>query len=367
MRAIWFLIALSVAGLATSHADSPASVRRDKALRGIEACLKRNWVPSRECKNLNEDVETLVAIYREGDKTVLPTLLRFTYLTGFYGEALTSDPDGFLTAVSHLSEKDQRAVVAGIAGQTFGLTRAQFDAVRATLMEVPDSSPNYQIARACLKTLEAENASFLINYFPPQTFSSRAGDFEVHWFAGELYALGEQPVWPPPSGGERTYRITVLPSFFPPESVTLTVTPDGTGQIDFRTLDPRSHGLVADGPHATSPQQFADFLTALNRIEFWQLPTELPPDPHHILVDGTYWILEGAQDGGYHIILRTCPGKTPFGEAAQKLFDLAGHKSKGGCRSSPVHSRARAEYREQRSSALRAQLGEVASRRTTDN
>jgi hypothetical protein len=96
-------------------------------------------------------------------------------------------------------------------------------------------------------------------------------------------------------------------------------------------MDLRSHRLNVDGARAVAPQQAADFAATLNRIHFWQLPPEFPPDPHHRLVDGTEWILEGVENGSYHIIVRECPGRTPFSEAAGKLFDLAGQKSRGGC------------------------------------
>jgi len=326
-----FLIAFSLAGSALPQADSSENAKRDKALQGVEACLRRNWVPSRECKNLKRDIETLIGVYQQGDKSVLSTLLKFTYLTEFYGDAITSDPDGFLTAVSRLPEAEQRAVAAGIAGPNFGLPRARFDAVRATLMKVPDSSSNYELARTLLRAVEAENASFLVNYFPPKTFTGRAADFQVHWFSKEFYSLENEPMWPPAAGGGGTYRVTVLPAFVAPESVTMTVMSDGTGQIQFRTLDLRGHRLNVGGVHAVSQQQAADFAAILNRVQFWQLPPELPPDLRHVVMDGTRWILEGMQNGSYHIIVRECPGKTSFAEAAGKLFNLSGQKSKGGC------------------------------------
>jgi hypothetical protein len=321
------MIASAVVVASSSSADSETSARRDKALKGIEACLKRNEVSSRQCKNLNKDVQTLVDVYRQGDKTVLPTLLRFTYLCDFFGEALVGDPEGFLSAVSHLPELDRQAVASGVAGGMFGLLRLRFEAVRATLTAVPDSSPNYQLARTCLLTLETNNASFLVNYFPPQTFTGRAGDFQVHWFSRELYALGEKPLWPPASESERTYRITVLPAFTIPESVTLTVLADGSGQIRFRATDARHEHLNVEGVSTISSQQVADFTALLNRVQFWQMPTE----SRQLGLDGAEWILEGVQRGNYHIVLRWCPSKTPFGEAGRSLFDLAGHKSRGTC------------------------------------
>jgi hypothetical protein len=170
------------------------------------------------CRGLRKNVQTLVDIYRQGDRTVLPVLLRLrlTYLSDFYGEALVGDPDGFLSVASHLSEAEQHGVAIGIAGGMFGLQRPRFEAVRAVLTTVQDLSPNYTLARMCLVTLEAENASSLVNYFPPQTFTGRGGDFKTHWFSRELNGLEEKPLWPPASGNERVYRLTVLPAFSGP-------------------------------------------------------------------------------------------------------------------------------------------------------
>jgi hypothetical protein len=67
MQASCLVIASAVAVATSSYADSATSARRDSALKGIEACLRRNEVSSRECKNLNKDVQPLVDVYRQGD------------------------------------------------------------------------------------------------------------------------------------------------------------------------------------------------------------------------------------------------------------------------------------------------------------
>src|SRR5271170_7862048 len=95
-----------------SYADSSLAARRDIALKAMSSCMQRNEVSRRECKKLNANVQTLVGVYKQGDKTVLPTLFKFTYLTDFYGDALLADPDGFLTEMGRLPEKEQRAVAA---------------------------------------------------------------------------------------------------------------------------------------------------------------------------------------------------------------------------------------------------------------
>ena len=57
-----------MAPTALSYADSPPTTTRDKALEGIQACLHRNEVSSRECKHLNRDVQTVVEVDTRDDK-----------------------------------------------------------------------------------------------------------------------------------------------------------------------------------------------------------------------------------------------------------------------------------------------------------
>jgi len=328
MRTSCYLIVLTVAISTSPYARSSPDAKREAALKGIDACLRRNEVSSRECRGLEKNVEILKDVYRQGDRTVLPMLLRLIYLTEFFGQTLVADPDGFLTAVSNLSEADQRAVAAGLAGGRHGLTRPQFDEIRATLRKMPDSSLNYKLARECLATLEATNASFLVDYFPPETFVGRSGNFAVRWFSREMYALGEKPLWPPRPGSETTYRITVLPALSARrESVALTVLADGTGRVKFRMKDSRRRDLDADDLYTINTQHAANFSAAWNRSDFWKLPTESTDRG----LDGVEWILEAVQNDRYHVIVRWCPSKTPFGQLGRDLFDLAGHKHPGGC------------------------------------
>jgi hypothetical protein len=327
MRARCFLIVLSMVVSTASYADSSADAKRDAALKGIDACLRRNEASSRECKTLNKNVETLTVVYRQGDRTVLPTLLRFTYLTEFFGETLVADPDGFLSAVSKLSEADQHSVAAGLAGGMFGLARPRFDAVRATLRNIPDSSPDYKLAAKCLATLETINALFLVDYFPPETFVGHYGDFQLRWFSREMYALEEKPLWPPVLDNETTYRMTIVSAFLGAESVTLTVLPDGTGRVRFQTTNVQHSPLDTGNLYTINTQQLANFSAALNRSNFWSSPTESSNSGF----DGAEWILEGAQKDRYHVVVRWCPSKTPFRQVGRDLFDLAGRESPGGC------------------------------------
>jgi hypothetical protein len=337
MRIVTSLFAVLVSVL--SSADLSPTARRDAALKGINACVQRNDVSSRECKKLNANVHTLVEVYKQGDKTVLPTLFQFSYLTDFYGDALLADPDGFLTAMGRLLEKDQKAVAVGIAGGMFGLhSRERFAAIRELLAKRPESESTKRISQVCLQTLERQNASFFLSYFPPQTFTSRASDFQVRWYSADMYALGERPIWHPPDG-ETTYRFTYLPAFTGPTVITLTASPDGEERIAIKTITGDREITSIDETVAVSRDRLTRFFTLLDQAHFWATPTELPRlGQARLGQDGAEWIMEGVQDGKYRTVVRWCPDierqsseEISFADAGHFLFELAGHKHVGGC------------------------------------
>jgi hypothetical protein len=317
-----------------SFADLSPSARRDAALKAIDACTKRNDVASRECRKLNANVETLIGVYKQGDKTVLPTLFRFTYLTDFYGEALLSDPRTFLTAMSQLQDENQKAVAVGIAGGMFGLrSKQRFEMVRSALNEIPDSAQIKGTAEVCLRALERINASFFQSYFPPKTFTSRAADFKVHWFSSEMYALGEKPLWPPVSS-EEIYRLTYLPAFSGPAVLTLIAKPDREGQITIKELGIDRNVTTLDETLDVSPKRITQFIDLLDQAHFWTIPTE----SEQLGTDGAEWIVEGVQNGRYRTVVRFCPKFTSnsveqkaFAQAGILLFEMSGHRYTGGC------------------------------------
>jgi len=319
---------LAVLGLVATlaYADTPNGAKRDEAKRKIEACLKRNEVSSRQCKNVNKNLQTLIEVYWQGDKTVLPLLLRFTYMTNFLADALVSDPEGFLAVVSQLSEPERQNVASGIAGAVYGISQPRFEAVRTTLTRVSASSPNYEVARLCLLSLEVENAYLLAHYFPPQESGGPPANF-VSWFSRDLYALEEKPLWPPSPESKQTYRVTVFPTFTVPKSVTLTLMPDGTGEVRFRATDRGRYHLATNTTLSISSQQVTDFANTLNRVRFWEQPTNATQAGYNF--DGAEFILEGVRDGRYHIVVRWCPGNSAFGEAVRGLLRFGDSKFSG--------------------------------------
>src|SRR5215469_4599769 len=246
-----------------SFADSSPCAKRDAALKAINACIERNEASSRECRKLNENVETLAEIYKQGDKSVLPTLFRFTYLTDFYGDALLGDPKRFLSALNELREKDRKPVAADIAGPMIGLrSKERFEAIRAVLNGIPDASPFKPTSQLCLKTLERMNAAAFKTYFPPKTFSSPAADLRVRWYSAEMYALGENPLWPPSIGPGATYRLTYSASSGP-TAIILSVSPDGKGRVNIKTLDGEREVMKVDETALATRDQLDRFFALL--------------------------------------------------------------------------------------------------------
>ena len=336
MSKLAFLV-FAVAMSLPSYGELSIAARRDKALKGINACERRNEASSRECKHQNQNITTLIDVYKAGDKSVLPTLFRFTYLTNFYDEALLSDTDAFLGALVKLSEDNQQAVAVGIAGGTFGLrNKERFDAIRSLLTSVPDSSPMKDISQRCLGTLERNNASFLISYFPPQTFTDRAAELRIVWYSRGLYALGEKPLWSSSADAETTYRFTHFGAFTPPKTMILRVQPDGKARINLKATTRDRDSVQLDETADITQSRLNAFLDLLNQAHFWNMPTD-PPPSRTLGHDGADWMLEAVQNGAYHVVVRWCPDarraaeEGAFADAARFLFELAGHKYAGGC------------------------------------
>lgn len=331
---LWITLTLIAGVTSLSCADSSSTKNRDEVLKRIDSCLQSNDVSSRKCKHQNQDVQTLVEIYRKGDKSVLPTLFEFTYLTEFYDETLLSDGDDFLIAISGLPEKEQRSVADGIAGGMFGIkTEDVFEQVRARLQEIPDSSPAKAVSQLCLRNVEIDNASYFVDYFPPLSLTGPAAKFQIHWFSREMYALGERPLWPQDSGQGATFRLTVLPAFSGPSVVTLTIGQSGATRVAIRKLNLDRQAMEIDEERQAPQAELTSLLTDLDQAHFWAMPSERKS----VGLDGADWILEGKHGNTYHVVERWCPNyhttpeEAPFADALRLLFKLAGYPYQSGC------------------------------------
>jgi hypothetical protein len=331
IRIVCAATVLSPASLLST--DSPLLARRDQAQSRIALCMHSNDVSSHQCKTLNRDVQTLVDVYKQGDKSVLPTLFQFTYLSDFYDETLLSDADAFLTAMTRLPEKDRRAVAFGVGG---GISKIRskdvFELVRKQLQDVPNTSPTKPVAQLCLEVVETNNASFFVNYFPPQSFAGLSGGMRVRWYSSKMYALREKPLWPAVND-QNIYRLTYIGAFSGSRVITLKVQQDQSGMVHANTLREIREESSPETTISILPSQVEEFFAQLEAAHFWDAATERPNNGR----DGAEWLLEGVRDGKYKIVDRWCPGlshsseEQAFAETGRLLFALAGYKRPGSC------------------------------------
>lgn len=322
--------------------QSPRAISKESALARLHSCTQGKW-SDRNCSNLNVYINVLIDAYRSGDRSVLPELLNFSYLTEFFDDTLLSDPDGFLSALRTLPAGCQEAAADGASGPQFQTLRtSRFLALKAVLEAVPASSPNRVPADICLRALKEHNASLFVDYFPPDTFTGPAATFTTEWFSRVLYGFDESPLWRNSPDSEETWRFTYIGAWGRSETVTLSVRSDGTGRAQVKWRDPatgdppETGSLRVPGPVEVSADQVKRFLDTLNQAEFWEAPSEVRSKS--LGQDGAEWLLEGVRGSRYHLVTRWCPGvesrsvqSLAFADACRLLLEFVSHPFKGEC------------------------------------
>lgn len=303
------------------------------AERRIVSCYATD-LRGRDCtpQSLLKDGNTLLASYRAGDRSVLPSLMRVNALSvglqslngKFFAQAMLDDLDGFLSALSSTqNEKDAwlNSEATGSACDCSGIAIAPFNEIRGKLRNVRRESAFFNLAQQCRRDLEDTNATLIVTYFPPNTFVSPGGDFMVHWYSSVFYELGEKPLWPA-NPKKVTYRFVWIRSFHDPVSITMDVQPEGTGQLylHINGLIPRE---LESKSQSLTKEQVERVLALINGTSFWKMTTKGGPQGN----DGAEWVLEGIQGGRYHVVTRWNASGTVFGKALLEFLRLSNYYS----------------------------------------
>jgi hypothetical protein len=148
-------------------------------------------------------------------------------------------------------------------------------------------------------------------YFPPGVFDSDSKKDQS--YSRHLRALQEPSLWKESLSNKnaRVYRFLWLRSFHHPISARLEVKPDGSSVLFYKVCN----GTGGYGPgklartktlHIAKPMtdDMADFL---REAGFWDLPPIEQVAPDVVRVDGAQWILEGVENGRYHVVDRWSP------------------------------------------------------------
>lgn len=166
---------------------------------------------------------------------------------------------------------------------------------------------------AILFLLNAAPAPTQSQYFPNGTFAEQgdAEAFVVTWYSHALKSLEEPSLWELSRNDKHAvvYRFLWLRSFHHPVAIRINIASDGTAEVATKVssgaggYDPGR--LIEKQTEKLSAIQVKDLIEQVRSAKFWELPTEEKRASFGI--DGARWILEGIQDGNYHIVDRWSP------------------------------------------------------------
>lgn len=170
---------------------------------------------------------------------------------------------------------------------------------------------------AILFLLNAAPAPAQSQYFPKGTFVAEGNGEAIllTWYSRELKGLEEPSLWTLSRNDKHAvaYRFLWLRSFHHPVAIRLMIAPDGTAVVITKVssgaagYDPGR--LIENHTEKLSAIEVKHLLDQMNSAHFWELPTEEKKKNPSIEIDGAQWILEGIQDGNYHIVDRWSPPK----------------------------------------------------------
>jgi len=156
-------------------------------------------------------------------------------------------------------------------------------------------------------------------WFPPEVDASLAS-----WFARQLDALEEQPLWPP-SHTIEIYRLTWLRTFHQPIAVRLEISSD-QGRILGKACS--GAGGYEPGSLVDRTEQLLTAEVARGHASRLELTDPLPPTAQLVL-DGSRWILESVRDGHYTFREVASPDEGQFLDGCLALIEASGLVVKG--------------------------------------
>ena len=177
------------------------------------------------------------------------------------------------------------------------------------------------------KTIPRDPPDTHPQYFPEGVFhnSSESGwfqGFKERWYAKHLRAMRE------PSLSEASkdhsivaYRFLWLRTFHSPIAIRLIIHVDGTATLTEKMTNGKggykAGNLTLNETYELTKTQVEEFLGLLQRASFWSAPSEDGTGGD----DGAQWVLEGVENGRYHIVDRWSPKKSDFERVCLFLFE----------------------------------------------
>src|SRR5215469_2207695 len=189
-------------------------------------------------------------------------------------------------------------------------------------LSAQNTSPTHLLPIASEKEYQ-ENGS---RYFPAGTISTpkdTSSDPFGNSLAWQLRSIGEPPL-STSSGNSEIYAYRLILLTFPAGRtfvLRLQIAKDHTGELFVKETDPGGTVLLEKRVRV-SDAQTDQFLGFVEKSDFWKLPTREEADER--IYDGSYWFIEAAGQGKYHMVYRRAPDAGPFTDIGRCLVkDLA--------------------------------------------
>jgi hypothetical protein len=164
------------------------------------------------------------------------------------------------------------------------------------------------------------------DYFPTGVLGQEDA-FTTSWYGAMLQSLEEPSLWQQSQAdpGLHAYRFLWLRTFDAPIAVRLTLGQDAGHELVWKVADGaggyEGGDLDVEESRSVTDEEAEAFLSLLERSGFWRLPSV----GEQMGLDGARWILEGIQNGRYHLVDRWSPDENEedaFRDAALTLVRL---------------------------------------------
>lgn len=160
-------------------------------------------------------------------------------------------------------------------------------------------------------------------YVPLETFQGiESARYRIKWYSNELRNLKEPVLIN--SQSDKVFRFTYLRSFHNPIVIGIENT---NNKIKIYRKELAGDGteepakIINDKSKELTVKEWTDIVSAINSIDFWNLPSTNIPDGI-IQMDGAQWILEGKELGKYHVVDRWS-GESEITNVCKQLMKLS--------------------------------------------
>jgi hypothetical protein len=182
------------------------------------------------------------------------------------------------------------------------------------------SSANPQMQSDQMKGVAHEAVE---QYFPPGVFGQDAN--KERRYASLLAAMQEPSLFETARKGEITEYRLLMPLNDRALSFRLELLVDGTGELAVARviLHPgKPDSVLLNDRASVSAERVREFVTLLEKAEFWKLDTEEKRDKVRYETKGIQWVLEGVRNREYHVVDRLSQTDRDFVRACIFLMSL---------------------------------------------